>query len=343
MDTLLAEAAELLAVTTNLNVTQTHNIGDNIHEADGRLTIAYGQQQFTWGVETKKRLTRQILAKLTLVKTVFNDEKVLIIAPYINEKLAELCREMQIDYLDLAGNAHLNHPPIYIDIRGRKPPPEHQIQLTRQLTGKAFQPKGMKLVMLLLLRPELVNQPMRVLADEAEIALGTVKQVLDDLKQLTFIIDKGKKGYAINEQDLLLTRWLDAYPHNMEAKLKQTLYVAQDLTEIRNAPLEPYGALWGGEVAADAYTHYLKPKTYQIYADAEAHKTLLKKFRLRRLHANETEVTPIRIVEPPVAIEKIKGKLPGYATPLLVYAELLNSDDPRNLETAKRIYNDYLA
>ena len=71
MDTLLAEAAELLAVTTNLNVTQTHNDGDNIQEADGRLTITYGQQKFTWGVETKKRLTRQILAKLTLVKTVF--------------------------------------------------------------------------------------------------------------------------------------------------------------------------------------------------------------------------------------------------------------------------------
>ena len=343
MDTLLAEAAELLAATTNLNVTYTYDQEKNDRGTDGHLTITNGQQKYTWGVELKKRLLRQVLAKLTLVKTVLHDEKALIIAPYINEKLAELCREMQVDYLDLAGNAHLNHPPIYIDIRGRKPPPEHQIQLTRQLTGKAFQPKGMKLVMILLLRPELVNQPMRVLADEAEIALGTVKQVLDDLKQLTFIIDKGKKGYAINEQDLLLTRWLDAYPHNMEAKLTQTLYVAQDLTEIRNAPLEPYGALWGGEVAADAYTHYLKPKTYQIYADAEAHKALLKKFRLRRLRANETDVTPIRVVEPPVAIEKIKGKLPGYVTPLLVYAELLNSDDPRNLETAKRIYNDYLA
>ena len=343
MDTLLAEAAELLAATTNLNVTYTYDQEKNDRGTDGHLTITNGQQKYTWGVELKKRLLRQVLAKLTLVKTVLHDEKALIIAPYINEKLAELCREMQVDYLDLAGNAHLNHPPIYIDIRGRKPPPEHQIQLTRQTTGKAFQPKGVKLVMMLLLKPELVNQPMRVLAEQAEIALGTVKQVVDDLKQLTFIIDKGKEGYVINEQDQLLTRWLDAYPYNLEAKLTQTLYVAQDLTEIRNAPLEPYGALWGGEVAADTYTHYLKPKTYQIYADAKAHKTLLKKFRLRRLHANETEVTPIRIVEPPVAIEKIKGKLPGYATPLLVYAELLNSDDPRNLETAKRIYNDFLA
>ena len=42
------------------------------------------------------------------------------------------------------------------------------------------------------------------------------------------------------------------------------------------------------------------------------------------------------MVEPPVGIDKIRGELPGYIAPLLVYAELLNSDDPRNLETAKR-------
>ncbi|MAD09725.1 MAG: hypothetical protein CL592_04510, partial [Alteromonas sp.] len=123
MDTLLAEAAELLAATTNLNVTYTYDQEKNDRGTDGHLTITNGQQKYTWGVELKKRLLRQVLAKLTLVKTVLHDEKALIIAPYINEKLAELCREMQVDYLDLAGNAHLNNPPIYIDIRGRKPPP----------------------------------------------------------------------------------------------------------------------------------------------------------------------------------------------------------------------------
>ena len=262
---------------------------------------------------------------------------------YINENIAELCQELQIDYLDLAGNAHLNIPPFYIDIRGKKPPQEHQIQHARKLTGKAFQPKGMKLVMMLLLKPELVNQPMRVLAEQAEIALGTVKQVLDDLKQLTFILEKGKKGLVLNEKDLLLTRWLDAYPHNVEAKLEQKLYVPQNIEQLRNAPLDKYGALWGGEVAADAYTHYLTPKTYHIYADTEAHKALLKTFRLRRIRAEETDVNILKIVEPPVGIDKIRGELPGYIAPLLVYAELLNSDDPRNLETAKRIYHDHLA
>lgn len=343
MNTLLAEAAKLLAANTKLNVTYTHHNAKNAPVTDGQLTIIHGNQKQTWCVEAKEKLTRHRLHKLQLEKKVFNDEKTLIGTTYINENIAELCRELQIDYLDLAGNAHLNLPPFYIDIRGRKPPQEHQIQRARKLTGKAFQPKGMKLVMMLLLKPELVNQPMRVLAQQAEIALGTVKQVLDDLKQLTFILDKGKKGCVLNEQDLLLTRWLDAYPHNMEAKLEQTLYVPQDIKQLRDAPLDKYGALWGGEVAADAYTHYLTPKTYQIYADTKAHKALLKTFRLRRLRAEETDVNILKIVEPPVMLEKIRGKLPGNVAPLLIYAELLNSNDPRNLETAKRIYHDYLA
>jgi len=343
MNNLLEEAAKLLAANTKLNVTYTHRNGQNAQVTDGQLTIIHGNQKHIWCVEEKERITRHRLHKLQLEKRVFNDKKTLIVTTYINENIAELCRELQIDYLDMAGNAHLNIPPFYIDIRGKKPPQEHQVQHARKLTGKAFQPKGMKLVMMLLLKPELVNQPMRVLAEQAEIALGTVKQVLDDLKQLTFILDKGKKGFVLNEKERLLTRWLDAYPRNIEAKLEQRLYVPQDIEQLRNVPLDKYGALWGGEVAADAYTHYLTPKTYQIYADTEAHKALLKTFRLRRLRAEETDVNVLKIVEPPVGIDKIRGELPGYIAPLLVYAELLNSDDPRNLETAKRIYHDHLA
>ena len=338
MENLLPEAANILATTTHLDITHTYG-KDGI---EGWLTLTCAKQNYKWVVESKNRLTRPTLAKLRLTNMIFKNEKVLIIAPYINENLAELCRKDDINFIDLAGNAYLNRLPLYIDIRGRKPPPEHQLHLNRQLIGKAFQPKGMKLVLMLLLKPELVNQPMRAIAVEAEIALGTVKQVLDDLKQHTFIIDKGEKGKIINEQDLLLTRWLEAYPYNLEAKLEQTLYVANNLTDIKNANLEDYDALWGGEVAADAYTHYLKPKTLLIYADKNAEKKLLKTFKFRRLRVGEDTENLIKIVEPPVAIQKLKGLLPGIAAPLLVYAELLKSNDSRNIETAKRIYNDYL-
>lgn len=339
MDKLLPQVAKALATNTQLNV--IHRQGKS--EVDGWLTITCAAQKYKWAVEIKNRLTRPILARLILQEKALINEKIVIVAPYVNDNLAELCREKKINFIDLAGNAYLCHLPLFIDIRGQKPLPEHQTQLTRQLTGKAFQPKGMKLVMMLLLKPELVTQPMRVMAEDAEIALGTVKQVLDDLKQLSFILDKGKGRTTLAEPDLMLTRWLDAYPHNLAAKLNQALYVADDLTVIRKADLAQYGALWGGEVAADAYTHYLQPKTHLIYADQHTQKILLKTFRLRRLRAGESEEYTIKMVEPPVAIEKLKGPKPGMTTPLLVYAELLYSNDPRNLETAKRLYRDYLA
>lgn len=339
MDNLLPQAAKILAQNTQLHVATRQGKA----EVDGWLTIACAEQTYKWAVEIKYRLTRPILAKLLFQDQVLGEGESVIVAPYINDNLAALCREKQVNFIDLAGNAYLRRPPLFIDIRGQKPLPEHQSQLTRQLTGKAFQPKGMKLVMMLLLKPDLVTQPMRVMAEEAEIALGTVKQVLDDLKQHSFILDKGKGRTTLAEPDLLLTRWLDAYPHNLAAKLNHALYVADDLTAIRKADLAQYGALWGGEVAADAYTHYLQPKTHLIYAEQNAQKILLKTFRLRRLRTGESEEHAINMAEPPVAIEKLKGPKPGMTTPLLVYAELLHSNEPRNMDTAKRLYRDYLA
>ncbi|MDP5137236.1 type IV toxin-antitoxin system AbiEi family antitoxin [Rheinheimera baltica] len=339
MGDLLLQVADLLKNNTNLKIEARLERGS----VDGWLTVCCAEHKYSWQVEAKNRLTRPVLAKLIFQDQILGNGESVLVAPYINENLAELCREKQLNFADLAGNAYLYRPPLYIDIRGRKPTPEHQVQLNRQSTGKAFQPKGAKLVMLLLLKPELVNAPMRVIANQAEIALGTVKQVLDDLKLLGFIVDKGKGGKVLAETELMLTRWLDAYPHNLAAKLKHALYTADDLSLIRNSNLAQYNALWGGEVAAEAYTHYLKPKKLLLYADQIAQTALLKAFRLRRLRPNESEDNAVEMVEPPIAIEKLSGIKPGMVNPLLVYAELLASNDPRNLETAQRLYHDYLA
>lgn len=336
MTNLISQVVIKLQQATNFTVTLTPEFG----MVDGKLTIEYAGKIYSWQVETKNQLTRPVLVNI-LRNTVFKDE-CLLVAPYINENLAQLSRVEGLNFIDLAGNMYLHRPPIFIDRQGYKPAPEHKALVARQQTGKAFQPKGMKLVMMLLLDPELVNQPMRVIAEQAEVALGTVKQVLDDLKHLSFIIEKGQKGKVLAEQDLLLTRWLEAYPSNMEAKLEQSLYTTDNIEILKQAKLEQYGALWGGEVAAEAYTHYLKPGTYLIYADKNTQTTLLKTLRLRRLRPEENAENAIRLVVPPVGIDKLKGPRTGLVTPLLVYAELLNSNDSRNLETAKRLYDDYL-
>ncbi|WP_210797172.1 hypothetical protein [Pseudoalteromonas ostreae] len=58
--------------------------------------------------------------------------------------------------------------------------------------GKAFQPKGVKVVLMLLIQADLVKEPLRTIADVSEVVLGTVKQVIDDLIYQGFVVKNGQ-------------------------------------------------------------------------------------------------------------------------------------------------------
>jgi hypothetical protein len=45
----------------------------------------------------------------------------------------------------------------------------------------------------------------------------------------------------------------------------------------------------------------------------------------------------VMVVEPPFENRKIQGDQTGLAHPLLVYANLVTSTDPRNMDAAKRL------
>src|SRR5207247_11168992 len=95
-----------------------------------------------------------------------------------------------------------------------------------------------------------------------------------------------------------------------------------------------------GEVAAAKLTNYLKPAAYTVYLDPqngdEALATLVKRHRLRAdPHGNVEALDAFWTLQP-------QGTPPDLVPPLLVYADLMATLDPRNLEVAKRIRADYL-
>ena len=102
-----------------------------------------------------------------------------------------------------------------------------------------------------------------------------------------------------------------------------------------NAEL-PAGAVWGGEVAADHYTDFLKPEHITVYLDpAQDRQTftrLVVSHRLRPDPAGNIEC--LDRFWPATAAGPTET---GYAHPVLVYADLIASGDPRNLETARRL------
>lgn len=310
-------------------------------QIDGQLKLPLTNTKLN--IQCKKWINKanlqRHLAELTLNEL---EASTILVTEYLNPNLTEQLREYGIQFLDTVGNAFINQPPVYINIQGKKPNKAHKEVVLAQQVGKAFQPKGMKVVFMLLIYPALLNTPMRNIADKAECALGTVKQVMDDLIYQGLVIEKGNKRKVVENPKALLGKWLDAYPTNMEAKLNQVLFTTDNPEQLKALNIGIFGGLWGGEVAAERYDHYLKAKDFLIYLAPEQKQAFLKAARLRKPANHEVLQYKVMIVEPPVEMNKITGNKTDLAHPLLVYANLITNGDSRNMDAAKRLYSEHL-
>lgn len=298
---------------------------------DARVRLAAPGMDRLFAVEIKRRFTQAALGMAVHRLEQF-PQKGMVVADYVNPNMAERLRAMDLPFLDLAGNAYINEPPVFIYIKGNKPAGKAE----RRAPTRAFHATGLKVLFALLRHPELAAAPYRDIAKAAGVALGTVGWVIADLKELGFLVDMGKRGRRLAHKEKLIERWVTAYPEQLRPKLVVGRYRAARPEWWQKAQLKKYRACWGGEVAAAKLTKYLKPEQVTIYTREKPAKLLL---------ANKLKKDPdgdIEILEAFWQIEKDR-LYPGLAPALLVYADLMATGEPRNVETAGRIYEQELA
>lgn len=298
-----------------------------------QLFLEGGHEPFEAYVKTT--LTKQNLSSVIYE---MSQEKVaqpkLLIAPYINPNLMEKLREAKVFCLDAAGNAFIQKLPIYVFIKGNKPTSE----ATVIKKGRAFQYAGLKVVFALLQNPNLLHQAYREIAEKSGVALGSIGGVLDDLVHQGYIRMAGKER-IFQDRKGLLQRWVEEYP-----VLKQKHFIGSFTSDNphwwKEVDIANFEGVWGGEIAADAYTNYLQAKDAVVFIPEEQKSSLLKSARLKKRKADQEGIC-IDLIEPFWAEGTASGE-GDLAPPLLVYADLIHSKDARNLDTAKRIYEQYL-
>jgi hypothetical protein len=191
------------------------------------------------------------------------------------------------------------------------------------------------LIFTLLCNPGLENRTFREIAAAAGVALGTVDWIIRELKELGFLLDMGKEGYRLIRKDLLLQRWVTAYPEQLRPRQMIGRYRGErDWWQGKN--LDPLKAQWGGEVAAARMTDYLNPQRLTIYTTAQELNPLLLENRLRKDAAGDVEILE-RFWKP---FEKRPEE--ALVHPILVYADLLATGNQRNIETARMIYEQHI-
>lgn len=302
--------------------------GSGDHRLDAILGLRFGGRDLRYIAEAKRGLRPATLGAVIHQLRAARGKNPLLVADYVTPPLADALRAQGIEFIDAAGNAFLNQPPLLVVVKGQRPV-EERPAVER---GRAFQATGLQVLFALLARPELVVRPYRDIAVAAGVAHGTVGWVMAELPGLGYVAKVGGRRRIINAERLF-DRWTEAYARTLRPKLLLGRYRG-DLGALQQTTPWLDGVLLGGELAAARLTRHLRPGTATFYAEAVDPNVLLKlilradaqgnvDFRRRfwNFPAEEIELTPN----------------------LLVYADLLAIGDARCLETAQLLRGPLLA
>ena len=128
----------------------------------------------------------------------------IFIAPYLSPEAQALCREQEVGFLDLEGNARLVFDGVFIErLVPSKPPVE------RRELKSLFKPKSAQVLRVMLRDP---RRAWRVteLAEVAGVSLGHISNVRHGLLDREWA-QVSEQGLFLSDPDALLDAWRDAY------------------------------------------------------------------------------------------------------------------------------------
>jgi len=303
---------------------------DTDKRPDALIDLRAHGPTISYFVEIKPNVTETTIGRL-VHKFNDQDEKWLLVTRYVPTHLAIKMRELHIQFIDTVGNAYIHEPPILIVIHGNKRPQLLERVGDEGILGRA----ALHVVFALLCKRELEDATYREIAEAANVALGTVAGVMKDLTKQGFLIEYPAEKRKLKRKKELLDKWTTTYAERLRQKKLIGRYTANRPTFWQEIDLRPFGAQWGGEVAANKMTQYLKPELITLYT-RKPFNDLVLTLKLRK-----DEKGAIELRERFWKFEN-GGVDKDIVPPLLVYADLLATADTRNIETAKLIYDEYL-
>jgi hypothetical protein len=298
--------------------------------ADALVRVRHGGQEILYAAEVKLGLRPATIGPM-INQLEHLGQPALLVTDYVTPPIADQLKERDIAFLDAAGNAYLNHPPLLVWVKGQKPT---QTLPTANVTTRTFNPSGLQVLFPLLCNPNWTDRPYREIAKLAGVAHGTVGWVLAELPKLGFMAEVGGKRRLL-QPERLLQQWVEAYARTLRPRLLLGRFHTDTLDWHKTIDPVRYGFLLGGEPAAARLTHHLRPGTVTLYGPKLEPRLLLD----QRLRAD-----PKGNVEILRRFWKFDNEDQPLIAPLpLVYADLLVIGDARCLETAKLLYGDIVA
>lgn len=338
---LLERALNALKETTGLvaNVVLTEPETGGGIRADATIEIEVAGQIRQYLVEIK-RVDR--FAAIGQIKNQFDrfPQPGLLVANRVTADTADKCRELDVQFIDAHGNAFLHGSDWFVLVKGQRPPTTARIDVEAMDAPRAGTATALRTVFALLCHPGLLNAPYRDIKQAAGVALGAIGWVFVDLNKRGLTTGGQKKGERrILERQRMIDEWVTNYPIKLRPKLNAKRFHAADPAWWKQLDVKRYEAQWGGEVAADRLTGHLKPNVVTLYMRPEK----MQQNLTRLVIDNKLRAAPNGEIEVLETFWDFDIAGPdGVVPPLLVYADLLATMDPRNFNVGKMILEQHV-
>lgn len=321
---IVGKALENLQKGTQIKGKWTENGPEGL---DGQLTLVLDKERIKFNTEVKRELRNlpQILE--------FNKQfdPFILVAGRLFPKMKEELRRNNVAYLEANGNFYLKRGQKWFQIDNNPPLPVEQ-----DYRNRAFTKTGLKVVFEFLQDETLINQPYRQIAAYTQTAVGNITNIIKGLKQDGFLLQLTKFEVKLTRKDDLIRKWAAAYNDKLKPALKVgtfRLLKEEQYATWDTLKLNTEKTWWGGEPAGDLLTNYLRPAHFILYT-TETRPELMKNYRLVPDDDGRVQVFK--------KFWKYTTDKAPTVPPLLVYADLVNTGDPRCLETAQKVYDQYL-
>lgn len=258
----------------------------------------------------------------------------ILMTPYVAPRLGHYLEERGINYVDTVGNCFLSLGPDYlVRVEGRRRPP-------RDLPRATLRAPSYQVLFAVLAHPQLVDAPVRVLAESAGVGKTAAAEMVQRLEHEGYL-GRTTTGRQLLERGKLLERWLTGYADVLRPSLTFGRFriaendPAKVEAKVENALGQGKPWAWGGGAAAFRLTGHYRGEDSVLWVREPASDLP------RALNALPARDGPLTILRARGTL-MLQGAKPHTAHPLLVYAELLTRPSERAAEAAEEIRDKHL-
>ena len=259
--------------------------------------------------------------------------KTILFADFINPVMAEKLRRRGINFVDCSGNLYFRSDALNGFVKRQK----RKNLRAKRMRGRAFNVAGLKLIFAIFNQPAFLNASYRDISNKINIALGSVGPVINDLYASGYILDDGERKLVNKKR--LFERWVDGYLEKLRPKQIMACYRSPNEKWWQKADPLPFLGVWGGEVIVAKATPFMQPETISLYFSSLARQRDFASY----YGLEEDEDGDICIYR--------KFWTPAFAgddnddgiSPMIVYADIVDSINPGSWDVAKTFYGDYVA